>query len=399
MSSIIKNKYKLVLWQAGLSQDYTYFAESFKEIKKLDCKHYIYFEDYNQETDYIDMDYFDVKKNKFYYLLDNEYNDISNNAKKEFNKKIIRIIDLLKKNEEKVLHIRTNLSNSFNLKDKNDPIKNQSLKLKYIIETILSYGLDIDISLVGHSQGGLVNLETTLLIPKLIKNLISIQTPYKPVYFAKIKNLFNSFVNDIPLKNILFYPDIKEKRYQNSIEILQRNSYFSSLKNKWKQIKNKRPNLTIIVAVSGKYKTISPKIFFDIRPIKTHEYLNYFNVEYEFDGLLFIDEQTDIDYDLVFRYTRYDEISIINDGLSYLFNKKNNKKLICYPVKEYGKFYSKGENVSESISETINLATYGCAITHDNNYKHIYDLYASRYSHKYLSYEKEVILNILGVLD
>lgn len=119
----------------------------------------------------------------------------------DFETLIGKIVQEAKANAGKTILVATHLGQIFNTKCNLDSIENQAKKLIYIVDEFSKYA-GVSLSLVGHSQGGLVNLETGIARCDKIKNLISISTPYgsrndnsMQIDIDVLKNLVN--VNNI----------------------------------------------------------------------------------------------------------------------------------------------------------------------------------------------------------
>lgn len=153
-------------------------------------------------------------------------------------------------------------------------------KLIYLIKNIKEI-MDVDVILVGHSQGGLLNLIVATSIPTLIKDMISIVTPYRESFFGGLVKL------GINLSKVLFYKNplrllTKKGRYNEEdikkmevgIRLLSNRQIYSKYRHLWANLKNK-PHLYVVSSLAGLIKYSNSKVYFD--------------------GILTLKEQNDID--------------------------------------------------------------------------------------------------------
>lgn len=136
---------------------------------------------------------YDVSKEEFYNYGKDGYLRKASNTIATITNQLAEIVDLSLNNPNKAILVKTSLDESVYSYDKDkketeylgfDSIENQSIKLVYLVKKIKSLSSKIRLILVGHSQGGLVNLETACKVPSKIHKLISISTPYSPVLMA-----------------------------------------------------------------------------------------------------------------------------------------------------------------------------------------------------------------------
>lgn len=203
------------------------------------------------------------------------------------------VVNLGRANSDKIVLVRTCVNRVY-LSNTNflDTIENQKFKLKYIIDEFTEYE-NVEIVLVGHSQGGLVNLEAAIDRCSRISKIISISTPYSPVYLANVASFFDPLLEYIPNVDDIEY-------YRACINTLASNDYFSNLKSRWNALQN-RPELTAIVGIAGKLQYLSGELF-DIVDIEG------------FDGLVMISEQTDIEH-ASFVYSINNDVPCYNNQL------------------------------------------------------------------------------------
>ena len=209
-----------------------------------------------------------------------------------FHNVIEDIVDLGRANTEKIILVRTYLNRVYSTDIDLDTIGNQAFKLKYIIDEFSEYE-NVEIILVGHSQGGLVNLEAAIDRYSRISRIISISTPYSPVYLATVASLFDPILGCVTDVDNIEY-------YRACVNTLASNEYFNNLKSRWNALQS-RPELTAIVGISGKLQYLSGELF-DIVDISG------------FDGLVMTSEQTDIEH-ANFVYSINDDVPCYNNQL------------------------------------------------------------------------------------
>lgn len=189
-----------------------------------------------------------------------------------FNSKISRIYELANANLGKSLLVETYLADIFGTSIEYDSIENQKVKLIKIIDALHAKG-NVEIFLVGHSQGGLVNLEAAIDRNSKISRMISISTPYAPVDFARVFYLLLMVLSPLLSSK-------QEIEYKNRVEALASEEYYNQLKTKWTNLSSK-PTLTVITGAAGTFSS-------EEDPDKCEENA--------FDGLVKVDEQKSINY-------------------------------------------------------------------------------------------------------
>ena len=407
MSSIKKKKYKIVLYQAGLGSSHTHFNGTFKKLYKIN-KNDVYVENGKSFYDsYIDMSKFDTEKGQFYGLNSNGYYGKNVVETNEFNKKIITIIDRVKSNSNHILHVKTQLTNGIDFDDGFDSIKNQTIKLLFIIENLCSFDIPVEIFLVGHSQGGLVNLEASIKSPKMINGMIAVSTPFSPVLIAKDLLYIDRFLRAINQDGIIKGTDSKStERYQNCVDVLTSKKYFDDLKKKWESL-DTRPKLLIITGTSGLICKETTK-YVRINTDSNNTILWRYYERFPFDGLVLTSEQRMIlhDYEVNFADENlpcYNERRFLNYccGTSLIDKCKN---CVCPQIIFSSTAFSiamdalKGNDpMRNQIIKSIYQGLNRSSIINEN-YKNYYDVYASDYSHMYLIQCDNVIATILGFI-
>lgn len=290
MSSItITNKKTIVLFQGGLGDTGWGFYDTIEKLANQSSKMI------NSEL-FFDMKSFSVANDDFYGLNDSGYLTKQNALVMEFNQKVANLVAKANENPNKSILARTSLSESIDYIAKGqvnylgfDSVKDQASKLVYLIKAIKNIDSSIRIILVGHSQGGLVNLETATRIPDQIDKMISISTPYSPVYMAKklININFLASIFKMDVYSMLESNPKLAKKYKDRVEDLGTSTLYDDIKNRWKNL-DRRPLLIVLAGVSGHLSTYSPGF--------SDHGTGYTICKYPFDGLVSISEQISIDY-------------------------------------------------------------------------------------------------------
>lgn len=268
------NTAKIALFQAGLSQNESFFVDTINMLVNSSNKMKKFVGSGNIPS-YIDMSRYNPSDNQFHNSGAGP-NLIDQNQK--FLDTIEAIVNMAVTNPLKVILVRTNLTRKYDdYYNQADSILNQKSKLLKIISEI-SKTSNIDIFLVGHSQGGLVNLEAATECPNSIKKLISISTPYSPVYLANTMLLVEHISGIVGESIFQLFATVNHKDdYRDSIQILGSNNYFNSLKQRWNGLTD-RPQLHVITGISG------------LLMIYSGLFCQYF----PFDGLVRLSEQRSI---------------------------------------------------------------------------------------------------------
>lgn len=253
MSSVTSNKkYKITLFQVGLSDS----VSSFDKTKKLLCEASSNFIRYDST---IDMRHFNPSNNCFYGKM-NGYYDKSTEATNNFKILISNIVACAKENEGKTIMVSTYLNRGFMTNHNLDSIENQKIKLIYIIDELKKYP-NVELNLVGHSQGGLVNLEAAIERNTKINKVVSISTPYSPVYLGE-KLIFLDFFFKLGGKTAYeLFCDKTENipAYKSSVEVLCLESYYNNLKSCWNNL-SIRPKLSVITGTAGHIYSVIPGV-------------------------------------------------------------------------------------------------------------------------------------------
>ena len=422
MSSLtLKNKKTIALFQGGLGD----IGDGFKKTINLLSKKSINMIDSNV---FFDMKTFNVNRNTFLGIDNSEYLSMQNALIMEFNKKIANIVALANSNLDKAILVRTSLSESVDTISNHkieylgfDSIKDQAVKLVYIINAIKNIDSSVRVILIGHSQGGLINLEAATRVPDKIEKLISISTPYSPVSLGKKLISINSIISNF---NMDIYSSIYEnqklaKKYEDRVEDLSTAKYYNYVKRRWEDL-SKRPSLTIITGVSGQL------ISFLLGSGDTGlgDYTPITILKYPFDGLIGIAEQTAIDHASIIGltnpklacYTTKDYMHYIcstQTGLSFTCKKSCilpsfslMATLVPIAFNEFIELvmcYFTGKNFNFNIDDysvvvDIMNGILKKPISDSRNQAH-YDVYASDYSHENLRYCDETIGRLIALLS
>lgn len=410
MSSLKINKYKIALFIPGLGQDGSFFNDCIYKMTQLYNNVILY-------NNILNLNNFNIKDNKFYGTTNNSLFP-SNDILKSYSLEISNIISLCINNPNKTILIRVTINNEIYSLNKDgsitynpfDSIDNQVIKLNKIIGDILLLENKIKITLIGHSQGGLVNLKYATLYPNKISNLISISTPYTQVTVANylkdidyIFHLFNNCVN----KNIggisQYY-----KSYDERVNTLSDLTFYENLKNDWNKLPN-RPKLTVIAGISAHLMT--SKYFYFIVPFE----INY---RYPFDGLVLGREQIAIENATI--YVLHDEgIECYENSNNFAgsccteFNILNHHEcnhLLPYFDISDAIISSTLELIKKSINsdeikfnefpivQAINEARENKECS-NKDYIQYYNILANKYSHLNICKQNKTISIILGVLE
>ena len=404
-SSLFENipKAKVVLFCGGLGTDGTFFSDCIKNMVGSTSLVKSY-------PKIIDMKCYDPDCEDFLGISANSIMPTSEPLI-EFNEKIAEIVDLAKNNIGKSILVITKLDSFVKgIENKKlkfayyDSIDNQANKLVKIIDSIKNIDEEIEIILVGHSQGGLVNLKTSTMIPNKIRDLISISTPYSSVYTANLLKALRILLS-IFKENL--YKSIEKhyyEEYEKRINELSDNSFFKKLKQTWNLLKY-RPNLSVIIGVSAYLKQDVPSIF----PL-------FLDLLVPFDGLVCAYEQADIEHadryilhneNLEFYRPKGNDINSISLINSFLFNKNNIKLPIIYHKDDLFKEalknlwnMIKGKSIDFNKNPILKVLEEAKEDKPCSNldYKNYYDMITNEYSHKNIVSQEETIGIILSIL-
>lgn len=215
-------------------------------------------------------------------LLSEEKTFTSIKAGKEIEHNINNVVELSLANPTKAILCRLRLCGATGSSDVNLQVS----RLRYLIEHLVPFLHDKrPFVLIGHSQGGLVNLLATTYLDGIIDQVISISTPYRDVQSIKetlvlaklskksiaILEHFASFtfgkVSHTTLEELL-----------QGVFIFGDNKLTNLIKDRFKEMEN-RPRLDVICGVAGIFNG------------------SVFNWRRAYDGLVTVSEQQDIDYD------------------------------------------------------------------------------------------------------
>lgn len=257
---------RIVLFQNGLGVNLSNgFAQTIKNIinySKKDASPLIIDNTSEYLTNSINMSAFNPENGAFATTGDQNL----------FNSKISRIYELANNNLGKAILVETYLANIFGTSIGYDSIENQKIRLIKIIDALHAKG-NVEIFLVGHSQGGLVNLEAAIDRGSKITRMISICTPYAPVDFARVYYFLLMVLSPVLSAD-------KDREYKKRVEALASEEYYTQLKRKWASLSPK-PALTVITGAAGTFSSTTDSDKCE---------------ENAFDILVKVDEQKNIDY-------------------------------------------------------------------------------------------------------
>lgn len=407
MSSIVSfKKYKIVLFQGGLADDGSGLDKTMTLLTNASSN-------FLRFPKKIDMSNFNPSQNSFYENTTGYYVK-SIKALSDFKTLIANIVSFAMDNEGKTILVGTYLNKGYKTNHNLDSIENQKIKLVYIVDEIKNYP-NIELSLVGHSQGGLVNLETAIVRSGKIKRLVSISTPYDPVYLGE-KLIFIDFFFKIGKQTAYTYfvEDPKNvPAYKKCVEQLFSNSYFADLKKRWDNLIS-RPLLFVITGTAGHIYKIIPGM---------HTIYNYVPdtiIKESFDGLVKLSEQTSINH------AKF--IHLVENDVP-CFSDKSFAKAVCYYQDGYSMtctksctlcslniggaiidvFFNlidkaiKGEKIQEFAEYKVSKAIFSGLEKKRANvpdgYMNYYLIYANEYNHNFLRYNLETIGHLLALLN
>lgn len=181
------------------------------------------------------------------YLGGQNFSDES--SKEMIGQQLEALAKLIKSKPHKNYHLATRLGGPEGIQ----PVALQIERVKYIVDFFkVTCRFTNPIILVGHSQGGLVNLGVSLDYPEKISRLISISTPYKPNGLAKE---FLQFVPPVMFKAAIkkYATAFKEKPllYVRGVNYLKSRKAYQERLTRWNALQGKIP-LHIIANVAGK---------------------------------------------------------------------------------------------------------------------------------------------------
>ena len=405
MSSIsATKKYRIVLFQDGLGDQ-----GGFDDTRELMKESNSVFLKYSPR---IDMSCYNSIDGYFYSNKSRAY-ERSEQAEDIFKADIKKLVQCAKEHANSTILVSTYLCHGFMSDHDLDSIENQRIKLIRIIDEIKQYP-EIELDLVGHSQGGLVNLEAAIERNKKIAKVISISTPYAPVYLGK-KLIFLNFFCNLGGRSAyeIFYKNEESRNaYAERVETLCSSNYYSDLKKRWDSITVK-PKLTVITGTSGLLYKYIPGVS------AGETYVPDTITKEPFDCLVKFSEQVNIE--------NADFIHLVSHSIS-CYEEKAYAQNICYY--QSGLFFTcKRKCALDSISfsgtvfDTLmdlienaidkndieDLENYDAAKSifagierkPENmvkGYENYYNICASDYSHKYIRYAPETIGYLMSLL-
>jgi len=182
----------------------------------------------------------------------------------------IKFNEFYKLNHQKDIYISTEFSSGLS------SVKRQMEELKMITDIIRkNTGYSEKFNLIGHSKGGLVNLEYTMKYPNEVDKVISISTPYAT---GRLTKLIDDFYKVLADKNTLPIDELEGLRNITS------ETYLSDLRRRWNN-HYKRNCLHVIAGVSIRIITKTALSFKGFIPEVGKE------ENYESDGVVDLDDQ------------------------------------------------------------------------------------------------------------
>lgn len=157
--------------------------------------------------------------------------------------------------DEKIKYflIRTEFTNNI------DRVRNQIVELDKIINKLKEKTHIEHFYLLGHSKGGLVNMQYSISYPRKVEKLISVGTPYNPNCFgflqARLDDIFvipavvEALVNDGDLNGVCcqLYKMLNDTM---SDEDLGSSLFYKLLKNGWEHMKNEDRPIVYAIGAS-----------------------------------------------------------------------------------------------------------------------------------------------------
>lgn len=289
--------YRIVLFQSGLGDD----GQSINGLINGLVSSNSLFKKY---VPVLDLSHFDPVSCDFCVNTENGAVH-SNEYEQQFLLSINNLVSYAHTFFDKVVLVRTRLNVIFGKSYDcvYDTIQNQSKKLNAIIDALKIHS-GIRLFLVGHSQGGLVNLESAITKQLKIEKIISISTPYAP---ARVGINFLCWEHIFALFKKSMVSALVSEEYRNyvlqSLYTLVSNEYFSDLLGRWNAT-SYRPPLAVITGTSG---------------LLTENYVNAYGVptltmHIPFDGLVCIGEQRAISYATYYDLINPNAPCCSNDG-------------------------------------------------------------------------------------
>lgn len=278
MSSLITKKYTVCLYVQGLGQKPWFFDDTINLVTNGCPQKHLKF------SQTIDMSDFDYETSQF----------TSSTSETVFNNRTSDLVAASQAHPNMTVHVKLCLNKDPNNKNY-ETIPHQKTRLVFLIDRIKSLSNSVRIVLVGHSQGGLVNLEAATERPYQIERLISLSTPYAPSFLASLYGAVIAFEDYLNAMMAVLYPGVSTQilpYFSSCVSTLAEASYYNNLKARWDSLPY-RPHLLAICGISCKLKTPGPSMpyFNNMTPIwqPTDDYR-------AFDGLVSAQEQNAISH-------------------------------------------------------------------------------------------------------
>jgi pimeloyl-ACP methyl ester carboxylesterase len=264
---INRKKGSIVLFQHGIFGNEDSFTEAIAKLVKQAPNRHIAFPD-----TFINMNSFKKMGYNNTYLFETPESQL------EFNDTIKNIALFAKDHPNHNILVRTRLSGI----NKADSIQNQKEKLALIVRRLYDLIDGRPIVLVGHSQGGLVNMETALKCPSYIDKIISLNTPFSVNSIGRTFFPIATFCHrfGIPLNAGIDTFDFKDDDVYHALGTLVNFVYFADLKKRWESATNK-PTAIALAGLAG------------VLTDKRYEY------DSTFDGLVMVSDFQNIKVDKI----------------------------------------------------------------------------------------------------
>lgn len=402
MSSIISNfKGSIILYQHGLCDNEDSMRETIDKLVLTNPLKNMKFtrKGMGESNSFIDMSKY-------------SYGGFSNfDEEDKVNDALDELVETARMNPKKNVHLRTRLGGDKGL----DSIELQKIRLEYILRYLVNTKKTTSsIVLIGHSQGGLVNLEAAIDYPTFISKIISIATPYNPNDLGKLLmgyvNLCRNIMKIDPVTMALTdsYTDSERSLYEQRVNNLIDSDYFLNLKTRWNNLKSK-PFLHVISGTSGK---LQYSLGLGMNVV----------IRCGFDGLVTTYEQSDITYN---SYQPLVDLSIecLSRSTSDWWN--GTYKTTCKNCQVFGGncilstlnvdnlitnsvlsavgdwFKGKGFNIEKkfvSVMNTIQEALNNQPLS-DTKHQNLYNIYSGPYNHDSIRRNSLCIFSIRSVIE
>lgn len=371
---------KLIIYNAGFLNG----EESLSMTADLVCKK----DPKKNHRPTLNGEIFFLNMNDFIVLEDNTMGFKNQESEAVINSLLDTILKLLKDNPKKNLHVVTRLCGVNQV----DATPLQQKRLIYILDYLkLRHKMFNPIILIGHSQGGLVNIDVAMNRHFMIERLISISTPYNTA------TLGQEFLSLVHPRVVLAFFKLMVKEIENpedyvtSFVYLGGKEHYIERKKRWEEIKGIRPPLHMLCGISGKKESYWAALF--PSDIKTT------------DGLVTYDEQVNFDGDTLDFFVDQNLACVVDGSNQYqigCLNCKRNCHFSLYSVRNL--LVELGLNVVLNRDEINNLLTMANHVLQQEEntegyYDSLYRIFANAFSHSNMRYNEHTIEKIIEYIN